>query len=142
MVGIEVGAEVVMHCGWWDAQDQKDDILDMSAKIWGYEINHGAFAEFAKVKGYAVLPKPSHLSWAEAASYMLCGATAYRMLHGFHPHTIQKGDVVLIWGGSGGVGCMATQLSVGSDCRIYLPCIFDHTHLCMLRIDLIFFWCA
>lgn len=110
VVGVEVGAEVVMHCGWWDAPDQKDEILDISAKIWGYEINYGAFAEFAKVKGYAVLPKPPHLSWAEAASYMLCGATAYRMLHGFHPHTIQKGDVVLIWGGSGGVGCMATQL--------------------------------
>jgi crotonyl-CoA carboxylase/reductase len=41
---------------------------------------------------------------------MLDGATAYRMLTGFPPHNVQEGDVVLVWGGSGGLGSMAIQI--------------------------------
>lgn len=96
---IAIGDEVVLHCGWWDCDAVADEIMDKSAKIWGYEINFGAFAEYTRVKRQAILPKPAHLSWEQAASYMLCGATAYRMLHGFAPHTVKPGDVVLIWGG-------------------------------------------
>lgn len=107
---VSIGDEVVLHCGWWDEDAVADEIMDKSAKIWGYEINFGAFAEYTRVKRQAILPKPTHLSWEQAASYMLCGATAYRMLHGFSPHTVKPGDVVLIWGGSGGMGSMAIQL--------------------------------
>ena len=38
------------------------------------------------------------------------GATAYRMLMGWPPNTVKEGDVVLIWGGSGGLGSMAIQI--------------------------------
>ena len=38
------------------------------------------------------------------------GATAYRMLRAWPPHTVEKGDVVLVWGGSGGLGSMAIQI--------------------------------
>jgi crotonyl-CoA carboxylase/reductase len=41
---------------------------------------------------------------------MLVGATAYRMLHGWPEHRVQKGDGVLIWGGAGGLGSMAIQI--------------------------------
>jgi crotonyl-CoA carboxylase/reductase len=41
---------------------------------------------------------------------MLTGATAWRMLQGWPPHTVQEGDPVLIWGGSGGLGSMAIQI--------------------------------
>ncbi|MGV7962751.1 crotonyl-CoA carboxylase/reductase [Photorhabdus tasmaniensis] len=111
VTNIAIGDEVVLHCGWWDGSVSGDEIMDKSAKIWGYEINFGAFAEYTRVKQHAVLPKPSHLSWEQAASYMLCGATAYRMFHGFEPHTVKAGDVILIWGGSGGLGSMAIQLA-------------------------------
>ena len=37
-------------------------------------------------------------------------STAYRMLMGWAPHTVRKGDVVLIWGASGGLGSMAIQI--------------------------------
>ncbi|MFZ1636021.1 MAG: zinc-binding dehydrogenase, partial [Chitinophagales bacterium] len=36
--------------------------------------------------------------------------TAYRMLNHYEPHTLKQNDVVLIWGGSGGLGAMAIQL--------------------------------
>lgn len=112
---VKVGDEVVMHCGWWDRDDPHvkagfDPMLAPSQLIWGYETNWGSFAQFTKVQGHQCLPKPKHLTWEGAAAYMLVGATAYRMLHGWPPHTVKKGDVVLIWGGAGGLGSMAIQI--------------------------------
>ena len=112
---VKLGDEVVAHCGMWDENDPKikagvDPIVAPSNRIWGYEVNFGSFAQFAKVQSHQLLPKPKHLSWEESASYMLVGATAYRMLHGFKENTVQEGDVVLIWGGGGGLGCQAIQI--------------------------------
>jgi crotonyl-CoA carboxylase/reductase len=33
------------------------------------------------------------------------------MLHGWPPHTAREGDVVLVWGGAGGLGCQAIQIA-------------------------------
>lgn len=112
---VKVGDEVVVHCGVWDKNDPwvkagKDPMLAPSQLIWGYETNWGSFAQFAKVQDHQCLPKPKHLSWEQAAAYMLVGATAYRMLHGWPEHEVQKDDVVLIWGGAGGLGSMAIQI--------------------------------
>jgi crotonyl-CoA carboxylase/reductase len=110
-----VGDEVVLHCGTWNADCQRvkdgvDPMYSPSFKIWGYELNWGSFAQFAKVQAQQCLPRPRHLSWEESAAYMLVGATAYRMLHGFAPNTIKRGEVALIWGGAGGLGSMAIQI--------------------------------
>jgi crotonyl-CoA carboxylase/reductase len=113
--GVRVGDAVVVHCGVWDAGDPwiaagGDPITAPSARIWGYETNWGSFAQFTRVQAHQLLPKPARLSWAQAAAYMLVGATAYRMLCGWPPHTVSPGDVVLIWGASGGLGCQAIQI--------------------------------
>src|SRR5581483_10535928 len=71
----------------------------------------GSFAQFTKAQDHMCLPKPPALSWEEAAAYMLVGATAYRMLHGWSPNTVKEGDAVLIWGGAGGLGSMAIQIA-------------------------------
>jgi crotonyl-CoA carboxylase/reductase len=42
---------------------------------------------------------------------MLVGATAYRMLLGWPEHRVGEGDVVLVWGGAGGLGSMAIQIA-------------------------------
>lgn len=113
---VQVGDEVVVHCGAWDVNHpdiksgKADPIVHSSNRIWGYELNYGSFAQFSKVQGHQLLPKPRHMSWEEAASYMLVGATAYRMLMGFSEHTVRPDDVVLIWGGAGGLGSMAIQI--------------------------------
>jgi crotonyl-CoA carboxylase/reductase len=57
------------------------------------------------------LPKALHLSWEEAAAPTLVGTTAYRMLFGWVGNILQDGDVVLVWGGSGGLGSQAIQLA-------------------------------
>ncbi len=78
---VKVGDEVVIHCGIWDRNDPrvksgKDPMLSSTQLIWGYETNWGSFAQFTKVQDHQCLPKPKHLSWEEAAAFMLVGASA------------------------------------------------------------------
>ncbi|GAA3663533.1 crotonyl-CoA carboxylase/reductase [Nocardioides ginsengisoli] len=111
----QVGDEVVVHPGVWDRDDPwiaagKDQMIAPSARIWGYDTNYGSFGQFARVQSHQLMPKAEHLSWAESAAPTLVGTTAYRMLHGWQGNTVQEGDLVLVWGGSGGLGTQACQL--------------------------------
>jgi crotonyl-CoA carboxylase/reductase len=110
-----VGDEVVVHCGMWSddcpvVRSGTDPMHSPSFSIWGYERNWGSFAQFTKVQAHQCLPRPQHLTWEASAAYMLVGATAYRMLYGFAPNVVKKGDVVLVWGGAGGLGSLALQI--------------------------------
>ncbi len=112
---VQVGDRVVVHAGQWNPDDPHvlsggDPGLAASFRVWGYDSCWGSFSQFAKVQAHQCLPKADHLTWEEAAAPTLTGATAYRMLHGWPPHTVQPGDVVLVWGGSGGLGSLAIQL--------------------------------
>ncbi len=112
---LRVGDQVVIHCGVWNAEDPAvkagiDPMFGASFRIWGYETNWGSFAQFTRVQAHQCLPRPKHLTWEASAAYMLVGATAYRMLMGWPPHTVHPGDVVLVWGGPGGLGCQAIQI--------------------------------
>jgi crotonyl-CoA carboxylase/reductase len=113
---LKVGDEVVVHCGTWKQDDPwvtagNDPMYASTFKIWGYETNYGSFAQFTKVQAHQCMPKPRHMNWEEAASYVLVGATAWRMLHGWPEHAMKPNDVVLIWGGAGGLGSMAIQIA-------------------------------
>jgi len=112
---VRVGDQVAIHCGTWNADDPAvkagtDPMFGASFRIWGYETNWGSFAQFTRVQAHQCLPRPKHLTWEASAAYMLVGATAYRMLMGWPPHTVRPGDVVLVWGGAGGLGCQAIQI--------------------------------
>jgi len=115
VTNVKVGDEVVIHCGMWDRNEASvkagnDPMFSPSFRIWGYECNWGSFAQFTRVQGHQCMPKPKHLTWEASSAYALVGATAYRMLHGWKEHEVRKGDVVLIWGGTGGLGSMAIQI--------------------------------
>jgi crotonyl-CoA carboxylase/reductase len=116
VTNVAVGDHVVIHPGWWDADDPwvragNDPMLAPSAKIWGYNTNFGSFAQFCVAQAHQVMPKAPHLTWEQAAAPTLVGATAYRMLHGWAGHSVEPDDVVLVWGGSGGLGVQAIQLA-------------------------------
>jgi crotonyl-CoA carboxylase/reductase len=112
---VAVGDEVIIHHGWWDRDDPwvragRDPMVAPSAKTWGYETNHGSFAQFTVAQAHQCLPKPAGLTWEEAAAAPLVGTTAYRMLFGWDGNTVREDDVVLVWGGAGGLGTQAIQL--------------------------------
>ena len=69
----------------------------------------GAYASELVVPGWAVVPKPATLDWAQAAGLMVTGVTAWHLLVAT---SVGAGDTVLVHGGSGGVGLMAVQLAV------------------------------
>lgn len=113
---VKPGDAVVCSGMRWDerAHDIRmggDPIASPSASVWGYEDNYGCFAQFTVVDEMQVYRKPPQLSFEASACYMTNGPTAYRMLLGWPPHTVKPGDPVLIWGGSGGLGSMAIQLT-------------------------------
>lgn len=92
-----------------DPMTHADNVLsDMRA--WGYETNFGGLAQYTVVRSSQLMPKPAHLTWEEAACIPLCGGTAYRMLIGEHGARMKQGDIVLIWGASGGLGSFAVQM--------------------------------
>lgn len=127
VTGVSIGDHVIAHPGYWDADDPwitagKDQMTAPSARIWGYDTNYGSFGQFARVQAHQVLPKAPHLTWEEAAAPTLVGATAYRMLHGFAGNTVQEDDLVLVWGGSGGLGTQASQLVAAAGGRAIAGC--------------------
>ena len=110
------GDEVVAHClsVELESPDGHDDtMLDPEQRIWGFETNFGGLAELALVKSNQLMPKPAHLTWEEAAVPGLVNSTAYRQLVSRNGANMKQGDVVLIWGASGGLGSYATQMALG-----------------------------
>ena len=106
------GDRVTIHCNHVDDQDPSshdDSMLGSNQRIWGFETNFGGLAEISVVKANQLMPKPKHLSWEEAASNALCNSTSYRMLVGRNGAQMKQGDVVFIWGATGGIGGYATQ---------------------------------
>ncbi|MGY0233479.1 crotonyl-CoA carboxylase/reductase [Longispora urticae] len=111
----KVGDEVVAHClnvELEEHQGHDDTMLDPQQRIWGFETNFGGLAELALVKANQLMPKPDHLTWEEAASPGLVNSTAYRQLVSKNGADMKQGDVVLIWGASGGLGSYATQMAL------------------------------
>ncbi|WP_059172540.1 NAD(P)-dependent alcohol dehydrogenase [Bacillus sp. FJAT-27445] len=76
---------------------------DLSGSGWG------GFAEYVTASEQALAPKPSNLSFEEAASVPMAGVTALQSLR--NKGKIKSGKKVLINGASGGVGTFAVQIA-------------------------------
>ncbi len=107
------GDRVTVHCNYVDDQDpfgHDDSMMSGNQRIWGFESNFGGLADLAVVKANQLMPKAAHLTWEEAAVNTLCASTSYRMLVGQNAARMKQGDIVLIWGATGGLGSYASQL--------------------------------
>jgi crotonyl-CoA reductase len=106
------GDRVTVHCNSVDDQDPSahdDSMLAANQRIWGFETNFGGLADLTVVKANQLMPKPTHLTWEEAAVNALCNSTSYRMLVGRNAAQMKQGDTVLVWGATGGIGGYAIQ---------------------------------
>ena len=106
------GDEVTVHCNYVDMEAPEghdDSMMDPGQRIWGFETNFGSLADIAMVKANQLMPKPKHLTWEEAACLGLVSSTSYRMLVSPNGAQMKQGDVVLIWGATGGLGGFACQ---------------------------------
>ncbi|MFJ5999384.1 crotonyl-CoA carboxylase/reductase [Streptomyces sp. NPDC092370] len=109
----KAGDHVVVAPAYVDEQEpdtHRDGMLGEGQKAWGFETNFGGLAHYAVVRASQLMPKPAALTWEEAAVNPLCASTAYRMLVSDRGARMKQGDIVLVWGATGGLGAYAVQL--------------------------------
>lgn len=81
----------------------------------GFSDTRDAQADYVKVPAGNILPKPGDVAWDTAAAIPIAGATATSMIATVDP---QPGETVVVAGGGGGVGFVATQLAVRAGARV------------------------
>ena len=112
----EDGNEVVVHAvisspGW-----RGDETLDPKRSLLS-ERHQGTVAEKVAVPRSNVVPKPTGLSFVEAACLPTAWLTAYRML--FTQSGLNPGDSVLVQGAGGGVATALIMLARAAGFRVY-----------------------
>lgn len=109
---VKPGAEVMVQpgvsCGHCEACLSGRDNLCREYDIIGYRRN-GGYAELVAVPGVNLIPKPSQLSWEEAAALPLVTVTAWHML--VTRANVQPGEDVLVHAAGSGVGSIAIQIA-------------------------------
>ncbi|MBI2118239.1 MAG: zinc-binding dehydrogenase [Elusimicrobia bacterium] len=110
-LNLKIGSQVViapgLSCGSCIECARGHDNQCDSAKIIGAAAK-GGYAEFCVVPAKNVFPKPSHLSFEEAASFPLTFLTAWHML--VTRAQLKQGEKVLVVGAGSGVGSAAIQI--------------------------------
>ncbi len=87
----------------------------------------GGYAEFAVAKESETAPKPKNINFAEAAAVPLAATTAWQAL--IDTAKIDKGQTVLIHGGSGGVGSFAIQIAKARGAKVIATASTAHQEL-------------
>lgn len=98
--GLEVSGTVV---GRGEGATRYDDGAEVCALLAG-----GGYAEYVAVEEGQLLPVPAGTSLVDAAGLVEVAATVWSNL--FMVAGVREGEWVLVHGGSGGIGTMATQL--------------------------------
>ena len=118
--GVAVGDEVIILPSLAWGPDQR-------APGPGFRIlggpDQGTYAEQIVIPAENVYPKPSRLSWHEAAALPLAGLTAWRSL--MTRARVVPGETVLIIGIGGGVATFALNLAKAAGCRVVVTSSSD-----------------
>ncbi|NKY85655.1 zinc-binding dehydrogenase [Nocardia veterana] len=87
----------------------------------------GAYAQYHVAAAAIVAPKPSTLSYPEAAAIPLAGGTAWEAI--VRRLNVLPGQTVLVHGGSGGVGSFAVQFARAAGASVLATAGPDHQQL-------------
>lgn len=112
----EDGNEVVVHAVVSDPDWVGDETLDPRRSLLS-ERHQGTFADKVVVPRRNVVPKPTSLSFEEAACLPTAWLTAYRML--FTQGGLKAGDSVLVQGAGGGVATALIILARAAGLRVW-----------------------
>jgi zinc-binding alcohol dehydrogenase/oxidoreductase len=130
-LGSDGSGEVVSRGEGAGGPDEGTEVVINPALHWGddpavpgkeYRIlglpDEGTFAQFVKVPGDHVFPKPSHLSHEEAAAIPLGALTAYRAL--VTRGRVQQGETVVVPGIGSGVATFVVQMAASLGARVFV----------------------
>jgi NADPH:quinone reductase-like Zn-dependent oxidoreductase len=126
VTGVAVGDRVAvnpnLNCGRCEFCSQGEDSLCVTYGILG-EHTHGGLAEAVKVDGRNVLKLPDHVSFEDAAAFVLVNMTAWRML--VSQARLRPGEDLLILGVGGGVSSTAVQIGKLCGARVWVTSSSD-----------------
>ncbi|SEF18025.1 zinc-binding dehydrogenase [Jiangella alba] len=111
------GREVLVHAVVSDPDWRDDETLDPKRTLLS-ELHPGTFAERVAVPARNLVPKPSALSFEEAACLPTAWLTAYRML--FTQARVVPGQTVLVQGAGGGVATALVALGAAAGARVWV----------------------
>lgn len=117
-------------------RDKGDEVVILPSLGWGRRADapapgwrilggpeDGTWAELVAVPAENIYPKPSHLSWFEAAAFPLAGLTAWRAL--FTRGGLRAGETVLVLGAGSGVSTFLVQLAHRAGARVLVTSSAD-----------------
>jgi NADPH:quinone reductase-like Zn-dependent oxidoreductase len=113
----EDGAEVVVHAVISDPDHRGDETLDPKRSLLS-ERYDGTLADVVAVPRRNLVPKPTQLSFEEAACLPTAWLTAYRML--FTQAGAQPGQTVLVQGAGGGVATALVAIGRAAGLRMWV----------------------
>ncbi|EGZ12574.1 hypothetical protein PHYSODRAFT_516119 [Phytophthora sojae] len=90
-------------------------------------VSFGTFGEYINIETKYVAPKPSSMSWNEAAGVPLAGQTSWQALVTYGK--LQKGQRVLILGGSSGTGVFGIQIAKALGAEVITTCSHRNVEL-------------
>src|SRR5262249_16183590 len=110
-----IGREVVIEPGLdWGPSDETQG---KNYRILGMQEN-GTYAEMIRIPAENLHPKPSYLTFEEAAALPLAGLTAYRVAA--TRAKVKAGETVLVTGIGGGVAIFAAQIAKRLGARVFV----------------------
>jgi NADPH:quinone reductase-like Zn-dependent oxidoreductase len=120
--GTRVAVNPNLTCGRCEFCMQGEDSLCVRYGILG-EHKQGGMAELVAVRADNVLPLPAHVSYTDAASFVLTNMTAWRMV--VTQAQVKPGQDVLIIGVGGGVSSTAVQIAKLCGARVLVTSSSD-----------------
>ncbi|MBI1729883.1 zinc-binding dehydrogenase [Candidatus Acetothermia bacterium] len=113
--GERVLAWPLIACGACEQCQKNRRWLCLNWKYFGLHVD-GSYAEYTRVPEESLVRLPEKISFEAAATLPVAGLTSYHAL--VTVGKLEKGETVLIWGGSGGLGTFAVQIAKRLGARV------------------------